>query len=63
MLALATGISEQSCLDHLQAVEEEQIVATMMQDPPRSGLSTWCCLVAEIRLAAGELDEAAPSPI
>jgi hypothetical protein len=40
------------------ATEAEKIIATTMQDPPRSGLSTWCCLVAEMRLVAGELDEA-----
>lgn len=40
------------------ATEAEQIIATRLQDPPRSGLATWCCLVAEMWLIAGKLDEA-----
>lgn len=42
----------------VMADEAERIIATTMQDPPRSGLATWCCLVAEMRLVAGQLDEA-----
>lgn len=41
------------------AAEAEQIIATTMEDPPRSGLPTWCCLLAEMRLIAGDLDGAA----
>jgi len=41
------------------ATAAEQIIATTMENPPRSGLPTWCCLVAEMQLVAGELDKAA----
>lgn len=40
------------------AARAEQIIASRLQHPPRSGLATWWCLVAEIWLLAGEPDAA-----
>ncbi|BCY07258.1 AAA family ATPase [Actinoplanes sp. L3-i22] len=40
------------------AAEAERVIATMLLDPPRSCVATWFGLLAEMRLAAGALDEA-----
>ncbi|WP_307834071.1 ATP-binding protein [Paractinoplanes lichenicola] len=50
--ALTTG-------DPGAAAEAEKIITAALLDPPRSGLATWCGLLAEMWLAAGRLDEAA----
>jgi DNA-binding SARP family transcriptional activator/tetratricopeptide (TPR) repeat protein len=40
------------------ATAAQQMVSGAMENPPASGLPTWYCLIAEMRLAAGQLDEA-----
>lgn len=46
--------------DHpvVAADEAEQLIIGLLQDPPRSGLATWYALLAEMRLAGGQLAEA-----
>jgi DNA-binding SARP family transcriptional activator/tetratricopeptide (TPR) repeat protein len=41
------------------AAEARQLIATMLLDPPRACVATWHGLLAEMRLTAGALDEAA----
>ncbi|MEU4223933.1 BTAD domain-containing putative transcriptional regulator [Nonomuraea sp. NPDC026600] len=41
------------------AAQAQDLIAAALLDPPRSGLATWCGLLAEMWLAAGRLDEAA----
>ena len=40
------------------AAAAEELIATALLDPPRSGLATWCGLLAEMWLAAGKPVEA-----
>jgi hypothetical protein len=40
------------------ADQAEQMIVALLQDPPRSGLTTWYALLAEMRLAAGQPAEA-----
>ncbi|WP_425839105.1 ATP-binding protein [Microbacterium sp. PA5] len=40
------------------SLRAEAIIESVFADPPRSGLATWYCLLAEMMLRAGRVDEA-----